>query len=340
MMVRDMAPACGGAMNAARRLLTTVMLILASALLSWSAAAQDVVEYYQLDSVGNVLVVTNAQGAVVEEHDYLPFGEELCGTVPCSAATAGQPRRFTGKERDAETGLDYFGARYLGSRIGRFTSVDPVQTVKANLVDPQRWNRYAYVRNNPFRYVDPDGRAIDVLVDIGFIAYDLFDMGRSAFSGQGVSGTQWLALGADVGGAMIPFAFGGGLAVRAASKADNAIALLKAGDKAGDAAKLGSHGDDAARTFDQARREAFERAGMTDPSTVQFTKVDPKTGTVVEFKGPGGAKVAYDAPHPGTPGAGHGSQHVGWQSAGKRGQGGRRAGTYRMEVRRTGAGLP
>jgi len=53
----------------------------------------------------------------------------------------------------------YFGARYYGSKIGRFTTTDPVQTIKANLVDPQRWNRYAYVRNNPLRYVDPDGRA-------------------------------------------------------------------------------------------------------------------------------------------------------------------------------------
>jgi RHS repeat-associated protein len=129
-------------------------------LLSGSAAAQDVVEYYQLDSVGNVLVVTNAQGAVVEEHDYLPFGEELCGTVPCSTLTGGQPRRFTGKERDAETGLDYFGARYYGSKIGRFTAVDPVYNWNANLLDPQRWNRYAYAKNNPLRFVDPNGEDV------------------------------------------------------------------------------------------------------------------------------------------------------------------------------------
>ena len=71
------------------------------------------------------------------------------------------------------------------------------------------------------------------------------------------------------------------------------------------------------KTFDQARREGFEKAGMTDASEVKFTKVDPKTGTVVEFKGPGGSKVAYDAPHS-TPGPGHNQPHVGWQSSGKR----------------------
>jgi len=52
----------------------------------------------------------------------------------------------------------YFGARYYGSKIGRFTTVDPVYNWTANLLDPQRWNRYAYGRNNPLRYVDPDGK--------------------------------------------------------------------------------------------------------------------------------------------------------------------------------------
>jgi RHS repeat-associated protein len=158
-MGKSMARARGGAVSG--RHLPTVLAMLAWALLAAGpSAAQDVVEYYQLDSVGNVLVVTNAQGAVVEEHDYLPFGEELCGTVPCSAPTAGQPRRFTGKERDAETGLDYFGARYYQAKHARFTTVDPVYTCQENLVDPQRWNRYAYARNNPLRYTDPDGRVI------------------------------------------------------------------------------------------------------------------------------------------------------------------------------------
>jgi RHS repeat-associated protein len=134
----------------------TLLLLLTGSLIR----AAEVVEYYHLDAIGNVRAVTNAAGQVVERHDYLPFGEE-CTTGPCAANLAlgsGQPRKFTGKERDAETGLDYFGARYYGSKIGRFTTVDPVYTWQENLVDPQRWNRYAYARNNPLRYVDPDGK--------------------------------------------------------------------------------------------------------------------------------------------------------------------------------------
>ena len=127
------------------------------------------------------------------------------------------------KTWDAETGLDYFGARYYSAPTGRFTTVDPVYTWRENLLDPQRWNRYAYGRNNPLRYKDPDGRLIETIADVGFIGYDLFDIGRSFFRGEGVSGTQWGALGADVLGAAIPFATGGGIAVRAATKVDDVI---------------------------------------------------------------------------------------------------------------------
>jgi putative RNase toxin 47 of polymorphic toxin system len=62
---------------------------------------------------------------------------------------------------------------------------------------------------------------------------------------------------------------------------------------------------------------------MTDPNEVKFTKVDPATGTVTEFKGADGAKVAYDGPHA-TAGDAHDSPHVGWQSGGKRSAGGKK----------------
>jgi RHS repeat-associated protein len=64
--------------------------------------------------------------------------------------------RITAKERDTETGLDYFGARYYGSNMGWFVSPDPYMP-SADVKDPQSWNRYAYSRNNPLRFMDPDG---------------------------------------------------------------------------------------------------------------------------------------------------------------------------------------
>ncbi len=63
---------------------------------------------------------------------------------------------FTGKERDAETGLDYFGARYFSGAQGRWTSPDPLMA-SAKASKPQTWNRYAYALNNPLKFVDPDG---------------------------------------------------------------------------------------------------------------------------------------------------------------------------------------
>lgn len=71
---------------------------------------------------------------------------------------------FTGKERDQETGLDYFEARYFSSAQGRFTSPDP-PLLDQHIEDPQSWNLYAYGRNNPLRYIDPTGNAIELLGD-------------------------------------------------------------------------------------------------------------------------------------------------------------------------------
>jgi RHS repeat-associated protein len=105
--------------------------------------------YLSSDHLGSTRLVTDQSGNIVARHDYLPFGEE--------AATNGADninQKFTGKERDQETGLDYFGARYYGSALGRFTSPDPLG---GKLVDPQTLNRYAYVRNNPLSLTDPTG---------------------------------------------------------------------------------------------------------------------------------------------------------------------------------------
>lgn len=64
--------------------------------------------------------------------------------------------KFTGKERDAETGLDYFGARYYGSNMGRFMTPDPLLN-SGHPADPQSWNRYSYTINNPLTFTDPTG---------------------------------------------------------------------------------------------------------------------------------------------------------------------------------------
>ena len=76
---------------------------------------------------------------------------EVCASVVCFS-----PSRFTGKERDAESGNDYFGARYYASSMGRFMSPDPLLSSGVPS-DPQTWNRYTYGMNNPLRVIDPTG---------------------------------------------------------------------------------------------------------------------------------------------------------------------------------------
>jgi RHS repeat-associated protein len=98
---------------------------------------------------------------VISRHDYLPFGEEIPANTAGRNSTWGSgndtvSQKFTGKERDQESGLDYFGARYFGSALGRFTSADPLLN-SGRPWDPQTWNPYSYARNNPLAVVDPTG---------------------------------------------------------------------------------------------------------------------------------------------------------------------------------------
>jgi RHS repeat-associated protein len=80
------------------------------------------VRYFFSDHLGSMDVVTNATGSnIQEESDYYPYGGERVIIDNLS----GQRYKFTGKERDSESGLDNFGARYYSSSLGRFLSVDP-----------------------------------------------------------------------------------------------------------------------------------------------------------------------------------------------------------------------
>lgn len=67
------------------------------------------------------------------------------------------PAISSGKERDQESGLDYFGARYFGSSMGRWMSPDPSGLFYADQTNPQSLNLYSYVLNNPLKFIDPDG---------------------------------------------------------------------------------------------------------------------------------------------------------------------------------------
>jgi len=124
----------------------------------WWDSANNVYYYFE-DHLGSSRVMTQGNGTVCYDADYDPFGKEVVVTNTCP-----QNYKFNGKERDAESNLDDFGARYYSSQFGRWTSADwsggPSTVPYAELVNPQSLNLYAYARNNPVTSADLDGHVV------------------------------------------------------------------------------------------------------------------------------------------------------------------------------------
>jgi len=161
--------------------------------------------YLSTDQLGSTRLVTDANREVLARHDYLPFGEEVPANQagrdshwgPGNDAIA---QKFTGQERDAEgPELDFFQARYYSGTQGRFNSPDP-GNAGADLTNPQSWNAYAYVLNNPLNNVDPDGLDSMTTTTPGF---DL--NGHPTASGGGAPSTL------GFGGGGFGFSWGGGV---------------------------------------------------------------------------------------------------------------------------------
>jgi RHS repeat-associated protein len=119
--------------------------------------------YLSYDHLGSLRLVTDnsTKANIIARHDYLPFGEEIPANTAGRLAEWGPfgdkvNQKFTGQERDDETGFDFFQARYFYGAQGRFNSPDP-GNAGADITNPQTWNGYAYTRNNPLSLIDPTG---------------------------------------------------------------------------------------------------------------------------------------------------------------------------------------
>ncbi len=160
---------------------------------AWNSSDSVDVRWLVPDQLGTPRMIFDQSGSLAntKRHDYLPFGEEIyAGTggraTGMGYTVQGYPpvdrarQKFTSKERDDETGLDYFLARYYSSTQGRFTSPDEFKGGPAELYEnvdahdpvfyaetaqPQTLNKYHYCVNNPLRFVDPDGHQ-EVTTDI------------------------------------------------------------------------------------------------------------------------------------------------------------------------------
>jgi len=130
--------------------------------------------YVTTDHLGSTRLLTNSAGMVAGRYDYEPFGVEIGANYDgrttamsyTSPPDASNPK-FTGQMRDFETAdangesfLDFFNARYYAGAQGRFQSPDPANA-GADPSNPQSWNGYSYVANNPLSYTDPSGMFVE-----------------------------------------------------------------------------------------------------------------------------------------------------------------------------------
>ena len=172
--------------------------------------------HYALDHLGSPRLVTDASGDKLGEQHFAPFGD--------GGATGSGALQFTGHERDAATigggavGLpDYMHARFYEPASGRFLSVDPNAfwelqpgsdenraKFRSYLRHPQRWNRYAYVSNNPINKIDPDGR------EENFYMEQLFREQQMVGEGQMTEDQYWARRRSEGYGALIGTAGAGG----------------------------------------------------------------------------------------------------------------------------------
>lgn len=120
--------------------------------------------YLTTDHLGSPRVITDGHGEVISRRDFMPFGEDLHAGVGgrstnlkySLSGTDNIRKRFTGYEKDDETGLDFAEARMYQNRHGRFTAPDPL-LASADPINPQTFNRYIYTGNNPVNNIDPTG---------------------------------------------------------------------------------------------------------------------------------------------------------------------------------------
>ena len=184
--------------------------------------------------------MTDNNGVIVLYRSYDAFG-----TIRGSGGTSSSRLGFTGELQDTATGLVYLRARHYHPVLGRFLQRDSFAGFQQR---PQSLNRYAYTENNPVNHRDPSGHFIDTLLDVGFIVYDIHRIIQDNILRDCDNlGENVLSLVLDVGGMLVPFVTGAGMAGRAVNHADDLGDLLRHAD---DLPGISRFADDAVRRVD------------------------------------------------------------------------------------------
>jgi RHS repeat-associated protein len=273
--------------------------------------------HFHLDHLGTPRLITGNGGATVAKHTYHPFGTEIT-----SSGQDTERMKFTGHERDFPSGmttdpLDYMHARYYSPGAGRFLSVDPAGFDPSQ---PQSWNRYSYVQNNPVNRFDPDGREMHFMDYVAGISAGLADTADDvAYStarpalqvmaglmndsprqiAAGVTEIALLAVAPEVtkaaGNAVSGFLARRGAQQAAAEAVDAAVAEIRASPGRKPATIIGASQPETGQVVVGrsspgaggccAEVDAARKLGG-DPKKIQFSKpIRPRTGEVIEVCG-------------------------------------------------------
>ena len=212
-------------MNAWKQIRQKALVLITCVALSCNSFAQTVT-YFHNDISGTPLLATDAAGNVLWKENNRPYGDKL----NAQPASAGNKIGYHGKPFDDNTGLSYMGARYYDPVLGRFTGIDPVGFVEGNL---HSFNRYAYASNNPYKFVDPDGRYIERGIEALSITIGVASFASNIQQGNWLSATvDAMGVVADVAGVAVPGVPGVvGLGIRASREAADAATTAAKGVK-------------------------------------------------------------------------------------------------------------
>ncbi|MYH17773.1 MAG: hypothetical protein F4132_01545 [Gemmatimonadetes bacterium] len=216
--------------------------------------------YYLADHLGSTRSLVDGEGTITAAYDYWPYGKVLA-----TSGSGSTHFRFTGHERDAESGLDYMLEREYAYDVGRFLRPDPMQDEYPGI------SPYVYAANNPLKYVDPDGRAFETVWDVVNIGIGAASLAQNIREGSyGWAALDAVGLVVDVAAAVTPGVPGGAgtliKTIRGARSVDRV-------DDAADAARNAIHGNSKLSTKPQHRYEIYN----TETGEVVKTGISGRT---------------------------------------------------------------
>lgn len=304
-----------------------------------SEGIAETITYYVNDISGSPIAALDEKGRLLWRESYMPFGQSR---INPSANYRGIG--LAGHEKDDESQLLYMQARYYDPVVGRFYSIDP-QDFSPD--EPRSLNRYAYAANNPYRYIDPDGRWFETLWDAAMVVMDVYKVVKGYITGDQQTVQEGLTdLAVDTASLLMPGLPAGITridevgegAVRAAKAASQTVAKLekKGAQEASGTATKAAGGTSrkvtkgASKEITKSSRKRVKRLikslsdnsrqnnGLSQEKTDQLRRIVEKAGGKLRNDGASGVKgSSAGKPHVQTEGLGKGidSRHI-WTKRG------------------------